>query len=221
MYLTRSRDFTSDTARRFSPTSAPSGLSLASAVLWLISSAVMASVTVGGLFACGYRLLTVPAAEAPLTQQKMEMMENQSKRVVFKKEIAPVRPMRAKLNDDMIPVPAQTAMITVPVDPTVLQNEPKTKLPPEITASAVEFDGWLARGALHTNPGSPDRAAVPRDAAPTLRKQSVSAQNPILVPPEKHFSSRHATLTASKKHFSRPPKQHFARREGTLTPPKQ
>jgi hypothetical protein len=201
MHLARGREISPDATDRLQPKSAvndsPSTPVLnardnlaTGTVPWLLSCAAIACMAVGGLFAGGYCFLTVPAVEAHITQQKAEMRRQPSTEIVFPKETVLVRTTQTVPVGDVIAAPVQSE---------VLPNEASISVRPEAAASTLEFNRWLATSAFPANPSLPDRAALPRDAAPTHSKRIVLTHHTTRTPRQKHLSSRRATLTPPKQ----------------------
>jgi hypothetical protein len=173
-----------------------------SAVLWLLSSGVMASAIVGSLFACGCYLLTVPSAEVQATSQTTEAAALPPRQCVLPKTTALIPPMQAALTHD-IPALAQ---------PAILQRT-TTLSPSADAASALEFDRSLAQCTYPSTASLCEQATLPHDATPTLRKKAFLPSQATLTQPKRIFSAHRAHLT--------PPKRTSSPRQATLTPSDQ
>ena len=174
-----------------------------SAVLWLLSLGVMASAIVGSLFACGFYLLTIPAAEVQAISQTTEAAALPPRQFVLPKTTALIPPpMQAALTHD-IPALAQ---------PAILQRT-TTLSPSADAASALEFDRLLAQCTYPSTASLCEQATLPHDATPTLRKKAFLPSQATLTQPKRIFSAHRAHLT--------PPKRTFSPRQATLTPSDQ
>jgi hypothetical protein len=174
-----------------------------SAVLWLLSSGVMASAIVGSLFACGFYLLTIPAAEVQATKQRTETAAPLPRQFVLPKTTALIPPMQAALTHD-IPAPAQ---------PATLQRTTTLLSPSADAASALDLDRLLAQCTYPSTASLCEQATLPHEATPTLRKKPFLPNQATLTPPKRILSAHRAHLA--------PPKQTSSPRQATLTPPDQ
>jgi hypothetical protein len=173
-----------------------------SAVLWLLSSGVMASAIIGSLYACGFYLLTIPAAEIRATNQATETAAPPPRQFVLPKTTALIPPMQAASAHDILAL----------AQPATWQRT-TTLSPSADAASALELDRSLAQCTYPSSASLCEQATLPHEATPTLRKKAFLQNQATLTSPKRIFSAHRAHLT--------PPKRTSSPRQATLTPPDQ